>query len=202
MYEYLFGNLVEKTAAALVIEVGGVGYHVHIPVSTFAALPELGKSVRILTHFVVREDAQALFGFFTEEERQLFRLLISISGIGPKTALTALSGVAVQELKRAIIDGNLAVLTGISGIGRKTAERMVVELREKMVLEERRAPASAPAKGGQEPVVEDSVRALVELGYKKQNAQDAIQKALKNFEMSPPGKIKLEDLIRASLRYV
>ena len=198
MYQYLNGNLVEKNAASLVIDVGGVGYHVQIPVSTFSALPELGKSVRILTHFVVREDGHFMFGFFTEEERQLFRLLISVSGIGPKTAMTALSGVAIPELKRALIDGDLAVLTGISGIGRKTAERMVVELREKMVLEERRAPT--PGLGKKEsPVVEDSVRALIELGYKKQNAQDAIEKALKNVD---PGKIKLEELIRASLRYV
>ncbi len=198
MYQYLNGTLVEKSATTLVVDVNGVGYQLQIPVSTFAALPELGKTAKILTHFVVREDAHSLYGFFTEDERQLFRLLISVSGIGPKTALTALSGVSVTELKRAIIDGDLATLTGISGIGRKTAERMVVELREKMVVEERRAPGAASAKAGMSPVADDSVRALVELGYKKQEAQEATQKALKNFD----GQVKLEDLIRASLKYV
>ncbi len=199
MYEYLNGNLVQKTATALVIDVNGVGYYVQIPVSTFAALPELGKSVRVLIHFVVREDAQALYGFFTEDERQLFRLLISVSGIGPKTALTALSGVSVTELKHAIIDGDLTVLTGISGIGRKTAERMVVELREKMVVEERRAPAPGAAAPAGSPVADDSVKALLELGYKKTDAQEAVQKALKSLE---PGKVRLEELIRVSLKYV
>lgn len=198
MYQYLNGTLVEKTATAAVIDVNGVGYHVQIPVSTFSALPQLGSQAKILTHFVVREDAQQLYGFFTEDERSFFRNLISVSGIGPKTALTALSGIPVPELKRAIIDGDLAVLTGVSGIGKKTAERMVVELREKMVIEERRVPSAAGKKSGT-PVAEDSVRALVELGYKKQNAQDAIEKALKNFE---PGKATLEELIRVSLKYV
>lgn len=199
MYQYLNGTLVEKNATALVIDVNGVGYYVQIPVSTFAALPETGKTAKILTHFVVREDAHALYGFYTEEERQLFRLLISVSGIGPKTALTALSGVVIPEMKQAIVDGNLAVLTGISGIGKKTAERMVVELREKLVVEERKAPGAGAVKPSASPVVDDSVRALIELGYKKQDAQDATEKALKNFES---GKVKLEDLIRASLKYV
>ena len=201
MYQYLYGTLAEKTATTAVVDVGGIGYYLQIPVSTFSALPELGKPVKILTHFVVREDVQALYGFCTEDERSFFRSLISVSGIGPKTALTALSGIPVPELKRAIIDGDLAVLSGVSGIGKKTAERMVVELREKMVNEDRRTFACGSDKKspGFQPVAEDSVRALIELGYKKQNAQDAIEKALKNFD---PGKATLEELIRVSLRYI
>lgn len=204
MYQYLNGTLTEKTAASAVIDVNGVGYYLQIPVSTFSALPELGKPVKVLTHFVVREDAQALYGFSTEDERGFFRSLISVSGIGPKTALTALSGVPVQDLKRAIIDGDLAVLTGISGIGKKTAERMVVELREKMVVEERRVPSGVSSRkdGQAQPAAEDSVRALIELGYKKQNAQDAVEKALKSFENSTSGKATIEELIRVSLRYI
>lgn len=200
MYQYLNGTLVEKTATTAVVDVGGVGYYLQIPVSTFSALPELGKTVKILTHFVVREDVQALYGFFTNDERSFFRSLISVSGIGPKTALTALSGIPVPELKRAIIDGDLAVLSGVSGIGKKTAERMVVELREKIVTEDRKSFGGSDKKSSAlQPVAEDSVRALIELGYKKQNAQDAIDKALKNFE---PGKATIEDLIRISLRYI
>src|SRR3989338_3733547 len=109
MYSFISGRLVEKTAASAVVEAGGIGYQLQIPVSTFAALPEVGAQVKILTHFVVREDAQVLYGFYTEEERRLFRLLISVSGVGPKTGLTVLSGISIPELRQAIIDGNLAV---------------------------------------------------------------------------------------------
>lgn len=198
MYQYIQGVLAEKTATALMLEVGGIGYQLQIPVSTFSALPAVGSSVRLWTHFVVREDAHSLYGFLTEEERQLFRSLVSVSGIGPKTALAALSGIPIQDLKRAIIDGNLVVLTGVSGIGRKTAERMVVELREKIVVEDTMSGAAAGSKSDS-PVAEDSLRALIELGYKKQSAQEAVQKALRQFD---GGKVSLPDLIRASLRYV
>lgn len=200
MYDYLSGRLVEKTASTAVVDAGGVGYLLHIPISTFAALPELGNSVKIFTVFVVREDMQALYGFYTEEERQFFKLLVSVSGIGPKTGLTVISGIAIPDLRRAIIDGNLAVLTNAPGIGRKTAERMVVELREKVVLDEKRNSVSPLEKiQGQDLVIEDSMQALVELGYKKQNAQEAIRKAVKTLET---GKYTVPDLIRASLKYV
>jgi len=200
MYQYLTGRLVEKTAAVVVLEVGGIGYQIQVPVSTFARLPELGQSVRILTHFAVREDAHVLYGFATEEERHFFRMLLSVSGIGPKMATTILSGSSLPELKRAIVDGSLAVLTGISGIGRKTAERIIVELREKIVLEERRAPKFAPGKSTTpETVIEDSMRALVELGYRRQHAKDAIQKVL---ALAESEKLTVPDLIRESLKYV
>src|SRR5690348_15268994 len=111
MYEYLSGKLIRKSPTEMVLETQGIGFAVHIPVSTFSALPEIGQQVKVLTHFVVREDVQALYGFFTEEEREIFRLLITISGIGPKSAMTVLSGISIGDLKRAIINGNLAVLT-------------------------------------------------------------------------------------------
>ena len=190
----------EKTAAIAVVDSNGIGYQLHIPISTFAALPELGAAVKILTYFVVREDVQALYGFYTEEERQLFRLLLSVSGVGPKSALTVLSGIPISDFKRAIIEGNLAVLTGVPGIGRKTAERLVVELREKVVLDDRKVTGSAVAKmQEQDDLIEDSLRALEELGYKKQNAQEAVRKAVKTLEA---GKYSVPDLIRASLKYV
>ena len=126
----LNGKLIEKNPTALIIECSGVGYEVKISLTTFSAIGS-DESIKVFTQFIVREDAQLLFGFATKEERDIFNHLISVSGIGPKTALTALSGIPVPELKRAIIDGDLAVLTGVSGIGKKTAERMIVELREK-----------------------------------------------------------------------
>ena len=195
----------EKTAASAVVEAGGVGYYLSIPVSTFTALPEIGEPVKILTYFVVREDAQQLYGFFTEEERQLFRLLLSVSGIGPKTGLTVLSGVSIHDLKRAILDNDLVLLTSVPGVGRKTAERLVVELREKIVVDEKHSGGSLPGGQGrgklspQDDLMEDSLRALIELGYRKQNAQDAIRKAVKSLEGE---KISIPDLIRVSLKYV
>ncbi|MDP3920309.1 MAG: Holliday junction branch migration protein RuvA [Candidatus Omnitrophota bacterium] len=198
MYHYLTGNLVEKSPTAVVIDVGGVGYQVHIPVSTYTALPPLGESVQILTHFLVREDAQALYGFLTDEERSLFRLLISVSGIGPKVAMTALSGIPIAELKRAIVNGALPVLTAIGGVGRKTAERIIVELREKIVLEKHCAGEGAVSVvSADEQLVEDSVQALVSLGYRKPEAKNAIEKALKD---PVQAKGSVEDLIRASLK--
>ena len=200
MYAYLAGRLVEKDPTKVVLDVGGIGYQVQIPVSTYASLPPMGESTRLLTHFVVREDSQALFGFYTEAERYLFRLLISISGIGPKLAVTILSGISVPDLKEAIVKGMLPLLTGISGVGKKTAERIVVELREKLVLEEGR-PAGVTWQGLEEGnvLIEDSIRALVELGYRRQNAKGAVEKVMKE---SGWEKLSVPDFIRASLRHV
>jgi holliday junction DNA helicase RuvA len=200
MYQYLAGKLVEKTATMIVVDVNGVGYELPIPVSTFGALPEIGQNIRILTHYVVREDFQALYGFYTEEERQLFRMLLSISGIGPKSALTVLSGITIQEFKRAIVDGDVVTLTSIPGIGRKTAERLVIELREKILVGDRKQTGSAvDALHGQSDLMEDSLRALVELGYKKQAAQAAIQKAVKQLDKA---KLTVPELVRTSLKFV
>ncbi len=190
----------EKNPTSMIIEVGGIGFHLQIPLSTYEMLPEVCQTVRILTHFMVREDSHTLYGFLTEEERRLFKLLISVSGIGPKTAITALSGISIMELKHAIVEGAVHVLTGISGIGRKTAERMVVELREKLVVD---ANPSFPALTGKNPerqtLIEDSLQALVALGYRRQSAKEAIQKVLKTPDAE---QYSVEDLIRASLKHV
>lgn len=197
MYQYLQGTLAEKNPVAVVVDVNGVGFLLQISLSTFSALPALGDRVRLWTHFVVREDAQMLCGFFTEEERELFRMLISVSGIGPKSAMTVLSGVPVEELKRAIAQGSLHVLTAIPGIGKKTAERLVVELREKLVAEKYPARLSTLAVGDQGRVMEDSLQALVALGYKKNDAKSAIEKTLKD---KTAVDLSVEDLIRLSLK--
>lgn len=193
--------MVEKNPAAIVLDLDGVGYQVQISSFTYRALPEIGQTLRVLTHFVVREDSQILYGFLTEEERQLFRQLLSVSGIGPKMAITILSGIAIPELKRAIIDGALPVLTAVSGIGRKTAERVIVELREKLVVDERRSSevSSTLTMRLQDQIVEDSLQALMSLGYPKRVAKEAIQKALRQASTE---KISAEEIIRASLKHV
>lgn len=198
MYHYLSGKLIEKSPTAVVIETNGIGYDVLIPVSTYSALPSLGEIAKLFIHFVVREDAQLFYGFATEEERRMFRHLISISGIGPKIATTALSGLLVDDLKIAIKEGNVAVLTSISGIGKKTAERIVIELREKMILDGVKSPAGA--KGFSTPVsseAEDAVQALVALGYTKNKAKEAVDKVL-----ASDSNLPVDQMIRLALKYV
>ena len=201
MYHYLNGTLIEKSPAGVVLDVQGVGYEVHVPVSTFVRLPALGEQVKLLIRFVVREDAQIFYGFLSVEEKRLFDLLISISGIGPKTGLTALSGVETGALKRAIVRGEIEVLQGIPGIGKKTAERIVVELREKLAAEN---PGSAESKDGkteyaQGSPMDDAVEALVALGYKRPGAKQAVEKTLKD---RAGGKLSVEELVRFSLQNV
>lgn len=200
MYHYLNGKITEKTPVAVILDVNGIGYEVRVSLSTFSSLPNLGETVKLFTHFVVREDAQLLYGFATEEEREAFRLLISISGIGPKLAITLLSGVTLPELRRAIQEKNIPVLTAISGIGQKTAERVIVELKDKI--------GKAEVSAGKELVhdasvsdqmVEDSILALVSLGYTKQKAKEAVQKTLKAMLGKKPS---VEEIIRAALKHV
>lgn len=200
MYHYLNGKIAEKTPVAVILDVNGIGYEVRVSLSTFSSLPNLGETVKLFTHFVVREDAQLLYGFATEEEREAFRLLISISGIGPKLAITLLSGVTLPELKRAIQEKNIPVLTAISGIGQKTAERVIIELKDKI--------GKAEVSAGKELIhdasvsdqmVEDSVSALVSLGYTKQKAKDAVQKTLKAMLGKKPS---VEEIIRSALKHV
>ncbi|MFA7254637.1 MAG: Holliday junction branch migration protein RuvA [Candidatus Omnitrophota bacterium] len=200
MYHYLNGKIAEKTPTAAILDVNGIGYEVRVSLSTFSGLPNLGETVKLFTHFVVREDAQLLYGFAAEEEREAFRLLISISGIGPKLAITLLSGVTLPELKRAIQEKNIPVLTAISGIGQKTAERVIIELKDKI--------GKAEVSAGKELIhdasvsdqmVEDSVSALVSLGYTKQKAKDAVQKTLKALLGKKP---TVEEIIRSALKHV
>jgi Holliday junction DNA helicase RuvA len=132
MISYLHGRLAEKSPTEVTVDVNGVAYAVHIPLSTFEALGEIGAEVKILTYLHFREDAMQLYGFATSAERDLFKLLISISGIGPKMAQGILSGISVNELKNFILHGNFNALMSIPGVGKKTAERLVVELRDRV----------------------------------------------------------------------
>lgn len=169
MIARLRGKLTEKEPARVVIDVGGVGYEVFIPTTTFAAMPNAGVEVSLDIHTHVREDALSLYGFSSRQERRVFERLISISGIGPKLAVTILSGGSVEGLVGAIRRGDLARLTSIPGVGKKTAERIVVELKDKL-----QEFTEEPAK----PVVEtDVLSALENLGYSRPMAEAAVRRA-------------------------
>ena len=166
----LTGVLAEKSPPLVLIDVNGVGYEVDVPMSSFYNLPALGERVTLLTHFVVREDAQQLFGFLTGEERATFRQLVKISGIGPRTALSILSGLSVGELAQAVSMQQTARLVKVPGIGKKTAERLLLELKGKLGPE-----LGAPAAQVTSDAQADIVQALVALGYSERDAAAALK---------------------------
>jgi Holliday junction DNA helicase RuvA len=167
---HLRGKLIEKDASRVVVDVNGVGYEVFVPLTTFSALPDRGSEVSIDIHTHVREDIIALYGFSSRRERTIFEKLMTISGIGPKLAVTILSGGSVEDLVTAIKRGDLGRLTAIQGVGKKTAERIVVELRDKL-----QDFAAGPAKTGVEV---DVISALENLGYHRALAESAIRRAM------------------------
>ncbi len=169
MIAHLRGRLIAKHPNQAIVEAGGVGYDVNISVSTFSELPAPGAEIALFIHTHVREDALSLFGFLREQEKQLFEKLISVSGIGPRLAITILSGMQADAAVAAIRGNNVAALTRVPGIGKKTAERMVLELRDK--LEAFGVPAAAAAAS---PVEEDVLSALVNLGYNRALAEKAV----------------------------
>ncbi len=177
MIAHLRGRLLSKHPNQAVVETGGVGYDVHISVPTFSELPAVGAEVVLFIHTHVREDALALYGFLRAGERKLFERLIGVSGIGPRLAITILSGMPAEEMVGALRAGDAARLTRIPGIGRKTAERMVLELRDK--LEGLAATAAGPP-SGVTPVEEDVLSALQNLGYSRPSAERALAVASKN----------------------
>lgn len=194
MITFLHGTLIEKQPARVVLEVGGVGYEVFVPLSTFERLPPSGAPCRLLVHDHIREDAHLLFGFATEGEREMFDLLIGINGIGPRTALSALSGLSVQELRRAIAEGDVKRLTTVSGIGRKLAERMVVELRDRLGPPEASAAAVSPT--DDQLRLRDAILALMALGYKEGEARRMVQHAVAG---APTDSLDLKEVIRRAL---
>src|ERR671926_868060 len=201
MISHLSGTLLAKHATSVVVDVAGVGYEVTIPVTTFYDLEEAGEPVRLRIHTHVREDALQLFGFRTERERELFTLLISVSGIGPKSAVAMLSGMSADEIVTAIRTNNYARLTSIPGVGRKTAERLVIELRDKMAALSGPAPEEQAAAGATGPAPtedalrEDTLAALLQLGLPKPAAEKAITNSIQE-----GGDLSVETLLRRSLR--
>ena len=198
MITFLRGKLIDALPTQATVEVNGVGYEVLIPLSSFDKLPAPGADVQILTHLAIREDAHVLYGFMTAAERDLFRLLIhTVSGIGPKIALNVLSGMNPVALRGAVANGDVKALSQISGVGKKTAERIVVELRDKMGATGAWEASSAQrALSDADQKVNDAVLALMALGFKQPEAHDAIRAS--QAVLGPQASV--EELVRASLK--
>ena len=202
MIAHLSGTLLSKQATSVILDVGGVGYEVTIPISTFYELEDPGSQVQLRIYTHVREDALLLYGFKTARERELFMRLISVSGIGPKLGITLLSGMSADEMIASIRTNNLARLTLIPGVGRKTAERLVMELRDKIAAlsspeleEELGARPSVSVTPTEDAVRADALSALVNLGYQRSAAEKAINAAI-----GEGGDISVESILRRSLR--
>ena len=196
MITFLQGVLVERHPTRAVVDVGGVGYEVSIPLSSFDRLPAENQPCRILTYDHVREDVHQLFGFMSEGERRMFVLLMTVSGIGPKLALSTLSGMSVRDLKKSVAEGDVKRLSSISGIGKKTAERVVVELRDKISVGEALEAASedrALAPGDMK--ARDAILALIALGYKRNESQEMVRAVMEG----STADLTVEDVIRKAL---
>jgi len=195
MITFLEGKLDEKQLASIVMNVGGVGYEVSIPLSSYDRLPPEGDVCRILTYHHITEAGQRLFGFCTPDEREMFTRLLTISGVGPKLAISVLSGLPVRELKAALINGDIKRISSISGIGKKTAERIVVELRDKFSTgEQLDAFANEEGLPGDHRL-RDAALALGALGHKPDDAADMVKSVAKNLKP----ETSVEDLIRMAL---
>lgn len=196
MINHLKGILQHKSPTEIVIDNQGVGYSISIPFSTYEKLGEVGTTVTVLTHLHVREDALQLYGFATEADREVFRLLISVSGIGPKIAQGILSGIQPGELQALILQGNVSALTAIPGVGRKTAERLIVELRDKISkLDSPSTSATAPA--GSAGIRNEAMMALISLGYNRPAAEKAIRAALQDLNKKD---VTIQELLKQSLK--
>src|SRR5213080_1994831 len=197
MITFLHGRLVSSLPTQAAIDVGGVGYEVLIPLSSYDKLPAVGEPIRILTHLAVREDAHVLYGFMTAAERDLFRLLVNnVSGIGPKLALAVLSGMSVNSFKAAVVNSDVASLSKISGLGKKTAERIVLELKDKLGVAAAWEAASAiHAPTPEQEQANEAVLALIALGYKQIDAHKAVR------ELQEKGQAKAaEELVKLALK--
>jgi Holliday junction DNA helicase RuvA len=187
------GRIASKTPPQLLVDVGGLGYELEAPMSTFFHLPAVGAEVSLLTHLVVREDAHVLYAFATEGERRLFRSLIKVSGVGPKIALALLSGISVEAFSRCVLNEDITALTKVPGIGRKTAERLIVEMRDRL------GEPGVPTVAGVAPVTvsaspeSEAYGALIALGYRPAEATRLLKAA-------GPGTHSTEDLIRLALQ--
>jgi Holliday junction DNA helicase RuvA len=187
------GRITSKTPPQLTVDVGGIGYELEAPMSTYFHLPPVGSEVHLLTHLVVREDAHILYAFGTDEERRLFRNLIKVSGIGPKIALALLSGISVDAFARCVQNQDIAALTRVPGVGRKTAERLVIEMRDRLSASaEISSDGGVPGGPGASPETE-AYDALIALGYRPPEATRLLKAA-------GPGTHTTEELIRRALR--
>lgn len=194
MIVQLTGTLVGKEPDRCVIDVGGVGYGVRLSLTTFGRLPEVGEEARLQIHTHVREDQLDLYGFADGEEKGLFQKLIAISGVGPRMALAILSGLPSDELVAAIGGGNRERLTRIPGVGKKTAERIIIELKDRLAAAPQRGPLATAIAAGTDSRVEEALSALTNLGYQRAAAESALAR------INDPAERPLEELIRSALR--
>ena len=197
MITFLNGRLTSALPTQAVVDVNGVGYEVFIPLSSYDKLPSVGEPIHLLTHLAVREDAHVLYGFMTPVERDLFRLLVNnVTGIGPKLALAVLSGMSVANFKAAVVNSDVTALAKISGLGKKTAERIVLELKDKLgVAAAWEAASAAHAPTPEEEQANEAVLALIALGYKQVDAH----KAVRDLQQKEPGK-SAEELVKLALK--
>lgn len=198
MIGQIFGTIIEKQPPQLVVNVNGLGYEIDAPMSTFYQLPDVGQEVKLFTHFVVREDAQHLYGFYSRDERTLFRTLLKVNGVGPRMALTVLSSASPEEFVRMVLDNDTASLVRLPGIGKKTAERLVIEMRDKLSdWYKSELPEGATLiktdKNVRHQSLQDAIAALVSLGYKQPEANRTVTKI-------DDGHASSEELIRRALR--
>jgi len=191
MIGFLRGILIDKQPPLLIIDIGGVGYEVFAPMSTFYHLPELKQSITLLTHLIVREDAHVLYGFYQRQERDLFRALIKVNGVGPKLALSVLSGISTQEFIQCVQNNDVSRLVHIPGIGKKTAQRLMIETRD--ALAQWSTETAVPGLPTDQHHIQDAISALTALGYKLNEAQRAIKQVQQNGRNS-------EELIRLALQ--
>ena len=194
MLDYIRGRVINKSPTRLILEVAGIGYLLHIPLSTFEKIPKHGE-VTILTQLFIREDQIKIFGFATGEERDLFQLLLSVNGIGPNTAIMILSGSTVDDIKRAVINEDAKALERIKGVGKKTAERIILELKE--TIKEITTSISTGMDVQQKAFVSDAVMALISLGYGRSIAEKAVSDAAKKLQTID----NIEVLVREALKY-
>ncbi len=187
------GTILEKQPPHLLIETGGIGYELEAPMSTFYKLPETGDEVMLYTHLVVREDAHLLFGFASESERRLFRTLLKVNGVGARLGLAILSGIDAEDFARIVHDGNADQLTHLPGVGKKTAERLIMEMRDRLKDWQPTKSAMADTNDNEDDVSADAISALIALGYKPQEASKHV------YAVAAPG-MSSEELIRAALK--
>ncbi len=196
MIGFLRGEILTKQPPMLVLDVQGVGYELEAPMTTFYDLPDVGQPARVYTHMVVREDAQLLYAFTDLKQRSLFRSLLRVNGVGPRVALAILSGLSANEFFTCVMNEDASQLTRVPGVGRKTAQRLLVEMRDKLTPDESGLPAIASAPAGAAPSpVQDAVSALIALGYKSVDASRAVR-AL------PDKDISSEEMIRQALQAI
>jgi Holliday junction DNA helicase RuvA len=196
MISHLNGILEHIDKAHLVVDVGNVGYHVHVSSGTLTRLPKVGEKIKLFTYQVVREDDISLYGFLAKEERNLFALLLTVSGIGPKASMSIVSGFSIDKIVTAITQGNVDLISTVPGIGKKTAQKLVIELKEKVAKAYAIKPSDmAVGMGGDEPIVSDAISALIALGYSPREARTAILKS--GIDLSSQN---VEDIIKRALK--